>query len=754
METKPRGEILAPAGSVEQLVAAVNNGCDSVYLGLDSFNARMKAPNFTADNVREWIDYCHLYGVKVYVAINTSLKNNEFAKAVELLKTVYLSNADGVIVTDPALIRIASKLPKPFDVVASTQLNAHDSFGAEFLKDCGATTIVCARESSIDEIRDITSTGVNVECFIHGATCVCQSGQCLFSAMVGGNSGNRGLCAQPCRKLYSIDNGERFGYLLSARDLCGLDIAKQLSESGVATYKIEGRNRRAEYAGITSRIYRQLFDNDFVYSKKEQDDLAEMYNRSMSTLSYLKGDNIDIIAPHAQNHTGIKVGKVKGKGVIAEVELSKGDGLKVFDNNTEICGGVCLGNGTGFVNAEFSGAVSDGMEVRRTTSVSLCADVLNTKKLLPVRVEFVAYPEQFVTLNASCNTVNVTLKSDIVVQKAINAPISKEDIAKQFQKNGNSHYTITDIAVEIGDIFLAKSQINSLRRQLFDALDKTLIEQYNEQFSNRAVANCVVDEELSNTEPQKAQNSCQHANTLAVICYSEEQLQQAKGKARYLIYKPEIICTETIAEAKMYGAYLDLPSFSDNKYLYDLLKDDKAGIVCHNVGHVKLARKLGLPYIAGSGLNIYNDNMAKEFDDAETFVYSLELTLAEIGKFHNQTGLIFVDGNVTLMKLVHCPYKLNYKCSCSRCQASKQLTYTDELGNDFSIIRRRDGRCTFELINGKKLSVVSRLKSGGRFLVDYDPRIVDHYASLNVGIDDGYVETVAYTKGRLFNKVN
>ena len=179
-----KGEILAPAGSIEQLVAAVNNGCDSVYLGMDSFNARMKAPNFTKDNIEQWINYCHLFGVKVYVAINTSLKNDEFTKAVDLLKYVYERNADGVILTDLALIRIAAMLQKPFDVVASTQLNTHDGYGATYLRDLGATTVVCARESSLNEIKEIVSTGVNVECFIHGATCVCQSGQCLFSAMV------------------------------------------------------------------------------------------------------------------------------------------------------------------------------------------------------------------------------------------------------------------------------------------------------------------------------------------------------------------------------------------------------------------------------------------------------------------------------------------------------------------------------------------------------------------------------------------
>ena len=762
---KPRAEILAPAGSTEQLIAAVNNGCDSVYLGLDSFNARMKAPNFTADNIGQWIDYCHLFGVKVYVAINTSLKNCEFVQAVKLLQAVYQNNADGVIVTDLALMRIASTLPKPFDVVASTQLNAHDSYGAQLLLDCGATTVVCARESSIDEVRDIASTGVNVECFIHGATCVCQSGQCLFSSMVGGNSGNRGLCAQPCRKLYSANGQDKF-YLLSARDLCGLDIAKRLHECGVSTYKIEGRNRRAEYAGITSRIYRNLFDNNFQYNKSDVDALAEMYNRSMSDLSYLGGGNNEIIAQYAQSHIGVKVGEVKGRGFVAQVEVSKGDGLKVFDGNKEVCGGVALESGSGYINADFNGSVRDGMEVRRTTSVKLCDEVLSTKKKLPICVTFTAYPDNVALLKANCSGVEVCVKSDFAVQKAVSSPTSESEIAAQLQKSGNSHYTITDITIEKGDIFLAKSQINGLRRQVFEALDKAVVNHYNKQYSNRATAqslfydilislNCVQSTtERRARREQLKQERKQFADTLAVICYSMEQLQQAKDKCQYLIYKPEYINAKALSEAGAYDAFIDLPAFSDNKYLRDLFKNEKVGVVCHNVGQVGLARVLGLPYIAGSGLNIYNDFIAREFIDAQTFVYSLELTLHEISEFRAQHGLVFVDGNITLMKLVHCPYKLNYKCNCSTCQASKPLIYTDELGNNFNIIRRRDGRCTFELQNGKKLSVISKLKSGGRYLIDFNQQVIDHYLSLNNGTDDGYVETAAYTKGRLFNKVN
>ena len=458
--TKKRDvEILAPAGSTEQLIAAVNNGCDSVYLGLASFNARMKAPNFTSDNIAEWIDYCHVFGVKVYVAINTSLKNSEFDNAVEMLLDVYNKHADGVILTDTALIQIAAKLPKPFDIVASTQLNIHDAYGAEFLLDIGATTVVCARESDIDSIRNIVATGIKAECFIHGALCVCQSGQCLFSSMVGGNSGNRGLCAQPCRKKYSANGGE-YKYLLSARDLCGLDVAKELYEAGVTTYKIEGRNRRAEYAGITSEVYGKLFDNGFNYNDNDIVRLKEIYNRDMSELTYLHGGAERIISPDSQNHTGVPVGIVRNGGIESTVPITKGDGFKIMNEGVEVCGGVALESGRGRIAAEFSGVVKNGMSVRRTTSIALCDEINAVKKRLSISLQFVARHGEHARLKAVYEEISAEVVSDYLVQQSQKIPTTVEEIDKQLRKTGNSYYTISDIDIGIDEVFLAKSQMN------------------------------------------------------------------------------------------------------------------------------------------------------------------------------------------------------------------------------------------------------------------------------------------------------
>jgi len=750
-------QILAPSGSEEQLIAAVNNGCDAVYLGLDSFNARMKAPNFTAESLDKWTDYCHLFGVKVYVAINTSIKNGEFDDAVKLLKKAYLANADGVIVTDLTLMQIAGSLPKPFEVVASTQLNVHDRYGAEFVKKCGATTVVCARECSVSQIREIASVGINVECFLHGAMCVCQSGQCLMSSMIGGNSGNRGLCAQPCRKYYYCENSYMQGYLLSAHDICSLETMKDLVKAGVSVFKIEGRNRRPEYAAMASRVYRKLFDNNFDTDKNDYSLLAEMFNRGMSENNYLSGANSDIIYSAVQNHSGVTVGKVERGKVASVCALRKGDGLKVFDGNKEVCGGTVLEDGT-FVRAQFSDKVSDGMTVNRTTSAELCEQVLSAKRKRDVTLEFIAKVGYEPIIIAKCGEISAEIKGDFAVQQALNNPTTCAEIEKQLRKTGDTYYTITNIILKIDNIFIAKSQLNLLRRQVLELMTQKIVGVYNSRFSSRKNADLseielperIVNQSYNEIE----QNSVQPEHAVCAVCYNQEELFNASKKADCLIYKPDNVDAQVFSVAEKYGAYVDLPSFSDLQYVENLLKNQCVGIVCNNVGQVEFARQKNIKYVAGGGLNLFNDRMINTFNDARYFVYSRELSLNEISSFCNKNGLTFVDGRLPLMQLCHCPYKVAVKSNCSDCKAKTELVYKDELGNKFNIKRRYAGRCVFELFNGNKLSVVNKLKTGGRYIIDYDENVMEHYVRLNKGIVDGFSESKQYTKGRLYSKVN
>ncbi len=739
-------EILAPAGSIDQLMAAVNNGCDAVYLGLDSFNARMKAPNFTAQNLRQWVDYCHFFGVRVYVTVNTSIKNTEFRRAAETICVAYDCFADGVIVTDLALLRYAATFPKPFNVVASTQLNVHDRYGAEFVKNLGADTVVCSRECTYEQISEIASTGIKVECFLHGALCVCQSGQCLFSSIVGGNSGNRGLCAQPCRKLYKSNVGKYTdgGYLLSTKDMCGLDSAQKLLESGATTFKIEGRNRRPEYAGATSKVYSELFANNFNRTDEQFNLLAEMFNRgNLPSCNYLTGQNDGLIFPDAQNHIGVHVGSVKNGCVDCFVSLKKGDGLKVFDGGREFCGGVVLEDGIGIVRAQFSGSVKNGMTVHRTTSTELCSQILSARRRLPLKLKFTAFCGEPCRLTLTSDGISITVKSEEKVPSAISRPTTKEDFVAQLEKIGDFLFELTSIDVECGEVFMPKSQINALRRDGLSLLASVIIGTHHKKFVDRTSSDAPIPTKsgvVANTKP-----------CLAVLCRTREEVDSCRDVAEYVLYKPNFIDAETVANLPS-NCYVDLPPFCDCHYVKKLLDAQRFGIVCNNIGHVQLAREMGIPYVAGFGLNLFNDEIVAEFSDADSFLYSQELTLSEISAFQNKSGLVFVDGKISLMKLVHCPYKVVFGGSCAQCKAEKQLVYTDELGNSFEIVRRKANKCNFELYNGNKLSVADKLSVAGRYCVDCDEKVVAHYANLNKGIFDGYVETKNYTRGRLYKK--
>lgn len=739
-------EILAPAGSVEQLTAAVNNGCNAVYLGLDSFNARMKAPNFTAQNLRQWVDYCHFFDVKVYVTVNTSIKNCEVKSAAETVRIAYDSFADGVIVTDLALLRYAASLPKPFSVVASTQLNIHDRFGAEFVKNLGADTVVCSRECSYEQIKEIAAAGVKVECFLHGALCVCQSGQCLFSSIVGGNSGNRGLCAQPCRKFYKSNIGKytNGGYLLSARDICGLDTAQKLLECGATTFKIEGRNRRAEYAGATSKVYSELFANNFHHEKADLTLLEEMFNRGLSSCNYLDGKNSDIIFPSVQNHSGVKVGTVKNACINASVPLQKGDGVKVFDGEREFCGGMVLEDGIGLIKVQFSDFVHDGMVVCRTTSQQLCAEILAIRRRRPLELKLTAYVGEPCSLTLASNGVSVTVKSEFTVPEAISKPTTHVDFVTQLEKIGDFPFELNDVVVECGNVFMAKSQINALRRSGLSKLVEAVTADYNKHFCTRSSFVACFDSDLI--------AKCTAKPCLCVVCYTKEQVDAASDIADYILFKADKIDEAAVAGLPE-NCFVDLPPFCDCNYMLNLLNKHRFGIVCNNVGHAQLAREAGVPYVVGLGMNLFNDAIVGELSDATTFLYSQELTLSEIYEFRHNNGLTFVDGKISLMKLVHCPYKVVFGGDCESCKAENRLVYTDELGNDFEISRRKDSRCNFELYNGKKLSATDKLNKEGRYCIDFDNAVIAHYKNLNSGIVDSYTETQSYTRGRLYKKI-
>lgn len=341
-------EILAPAGNEASLKAAVANGADAVYLGTKNFNARSKADNFSEEQLRLAVSYCHERGVRVYVTLNTLVKDTEIQSAINVVKTASDAGVDAFLIQDIGLYLIlCDKFPE-VSFHASTQMGIHNLPGAIMAEKLGFDRIVMSREVLPNDIRLIKcNTKLELEMFVHGAHCVSFSGNCYFSAMVSGYSGNRGKCLQLCRKKYELAGGGRrlFGYALSAKDICLLPDINKLSELGIDSFKIEGRLRSPEYAGTVTDVYKRAISGD---SRADDHELLKIvFNRGNFSRAYVDNDKPDIIYPIQQNNIGVKIGVAVAADTVAfdkKYNRCDGDGYKVLRNGSEI-GGAHFANG-------------------------------------------------------------------------------------------------------------------------------------------------------------------------------------------------------------------------------------------------------------------------------------------------------------------------------------------------------------------------------------------------------------------------
>ena len=301
---KKKVELLAPAGNYQAFIGAMNAGADAVYLGGEKFGARAYADNFTREEICKALRYAHIFGRKVYLTVNTLIKESEFSYLYDYLSPLYEAGLDGVIIQDLGVWQYIREVFPDMALHASTQMAITGEMGARFLKQIGAARIVPARELSLPEIQKIKKkTGLELECFIHGAMCYCYSGQCLFSSILGGRSGNRGRCAQPCRLPYQVSNwpdglGAKTCYPLSLKDMCTIEFIPQLIEAGIDSFKIEGRMKKPEYAAGVTAIYRKYIDNYYRHGTEkytvkddDMDKLRRLYIRTEVQTGYYDKTN-------------------------------------------------------------------------------------------------------------------------------------------------------------------------------------------------------------------------------------------------------------------------------------------------------------------------------------------------------------------------------------------------------------------------------------------------------------------------------
>jgi len=525
-------ELLVPVGNYESLIQAINNGADAVYLGGKKFGARAFADNFNLDEIREATKLCHLYGVKIYVTVNTLIYDKEIEEALEYIKELHKIGIDAVIMQDIGLINLVHQILPNLEIHASTQLHNHSSENLEFLKRLGIKRVVFARELSLDYINNI-ETELEKEVFIHGSLCVSYSGQCLFSSCILNRSGNRGECAGMCRLPYKLFENEKEiktdgNYILSPKDVCSIDNFKKLMDSNIKCFKIEGRMKSPLYVGIVTKIYKDLmnqYDNGEELKVNEEDFilLKSIFNREY-TKGFLFNDTkiMNFLAP---NHAGISVGKVtdvtkKKIEVLLTKDLSQFEGIRFKNSN--------LGMTLNFIYDKHGNLINRGLKndkiyldnvvnLQKLDEVMLTNPVIklekNITKKIDVDIKFKAYIDKAMYIEIFDGENKIILEGNIVLN-ALNSPITKERIEEVLRKSGNTPFNVCNVEIDISDnIFIPIGNLNELRRNILDKL-KDIRETKKVEYIEK--------------EYIKEDIKCNQTNNISVLVRTKEQLEACR----------------------------------------------------------------------------------------------------------------------------------------------------------------------------------------------------------------------------------
>ena len=729
-------EILAPAGSMESLVAAINKGADAVYLGGNKFSARAYASNFDNDNMLKAVDYAHSYDVKIYVTLNTILKENEIEEAVRYVGYLYEIGVDALIIQDLGLLkRIKEDFPL-MEVHASTQMTIHNGEAAVYFKDKGFHRIVLSREMTLEEIKYISKDlGIETEMFVHGAICVAYSGQCLMSSMIGGRSGNRGRCAQPCRMEYTLrgeKSGETKGHLLSPKDMCTIEDVEDIVETGVYSLKIEGRMKRAEYvAGVVDNYKKAV--NKVLYNKKYDEQagkrqLLQLFNRSGFTNAYLKKNTgKDMMSFNSPKNSGISLGVVDKSGdIVIKEDLAVGDGIRYRDKGFTLS--KIVHNGNEVKSAKRGDKVKlypidykKGDELFKSLNKQLFDELEEylkpyTKKIpLNAVVNFAVDKPVAIKINYKGNDYEVLGE---VVQKAEKRPLDQERIKEALKKSGEVAFKIENIEFEnFEDGFMRVSDLNNLRRDIIEKITKEVCRRYrrkrpakgdkskvsSEKTNVEIICSCITKEQVEALIEMKIEN-------IAVDLFSREKNSVKKKDLLELAEKYKdinfYVKTSTIVKGEFNKVVNTIEEVSS--YI--------KGIITSNVGIIsKFKDKL---YIIGDyKLNIVNSqSLAFYQEDVDVPTLSLELNRGEIKslmKNANGNAAMVVYGKPELMISEYCPIGStfggrNKDSGCNGICSKDKFKLIDRVNEELRVMT--DLYCRSYILNPVPLNIIDEIE--------------------------------------------
>lgn len=700
MKARITPEILAPAGNRESFMAAVNAGADAVYLGVGTFNARAKADNFTKEELLEVVRTAHLYGVKVYLTLNTLIKNEEIQEVMDFVREAVNAKVDAFILQD---LGIAMLIKKNFSGVvlhASTQMGVHNAMGARVLKKLGFSRVVLSRETTLEDIKAIAKEGLEIEYFVQGALCVAFSGNCYMSANALDKSGNRGLCAQLCRLEYTAAcNGKTVGrsHYLSAADLCLIEKAEELIEAGVSSFKIEGRLRRAGYVAEAVVAYKNAVSAiPNVSESKER--LSVAYSRGV----YNEGEYLSakvpkrIIEDKLYNHSGKFIGKVESctpfKNIYELIikssqEINVQDGIKFFEGTKEV-GSIGVGSvtplGKDLYKVHTSTFVNKGATVNIISDAKREGELLAMKKQLPVTLNVRANPNEKLVMEAFFGDVSVRYVGD-VIQPAKNAPVTKEDIADACRKTGGSAFRMEEVNVECDNVFIPKSVLNAARREVLNLLEEAII--------------CQSEKGLADNKTNKT--LCYELSVSACpsddyVCREDIEIINIDNWNAENVKKQCNLCKKT--DKKIVVSLPIICNFRDILMVREAIvavKNDIYGVIANNYWALGLIEN-GFRVLAGFGLNVYNKQtlyalraigVKEVFASEESEIFEF---CGEKGVFPSQKA------DIPLMTLAHCPVQAVFGNTCESCKYTPDFTYSDGRRR-YKIKRIKLTRCYFSI---------------------------------------------------------
>lgn len=652
--TSHKVELLAPAGNYESFIGAINAGADAVYVGGEKFSARAYADNFDTETLCKCIKYAHLFGKRVYLTLNTLIKESEFSEIYDYVKPFYLAGLDGVIIQDLGVLRFLKEHFPHMELHASTQMAVT---GSEFIKLCkelGISRVVPARELSLAELKAIRDAGIEVECFIHGAMCYCYSGMCLMSSILGGRSGNRGKCAQPCRLPYQVAVQEKQikdTYTLSLKDMCTIEHIPDLIEAGMDSFKIEGRMKRSEYAAGVTALYRKYIDRYYEQPDKtfriSGDDkyiLEHLYMRSELQDGYIfKHNGKEMVTKDAPSYSGLD------ESILAEIR-------EKYIGYTK----------------KLAVSMYGYFEVGQESSLTV-------------------YTE---------NGESVTVTGS-VVESAKKAPATIESVSKQLRKFGNTHFELQGMDIVIqGDAFLPNGVLNVLRREALEKLEQEIVSGHFPDIAKR-----------QSIEPFEEKKSAEdgHAKDnegLSVLVKTAEQLKalcehtivkeintlylEDEAMELYLSAKPSFSKPVQIVYAMPY--ILRAKDITDMKaYLETLFQEGIKCVMVRNVESLSVAVQMQEAYavsiITDASLYCWNAEAKYALSEyAERVTLPFELNSKELRTLRGNDTEQIIYGYIPLMITANCIYKTNAACQFPMGKSEHRASLKDRYGKVFTAV--------------------------------------------------------------------